>query len=675
MSTRARVLLSCVVLVGAGFGGAAHAQFLDLDVKASHSAYAAGMPQNFVTAGAQSNGQPTAFGGGVPVTNWSLQGVFLSGAPANGVVLAQTDSINQFLAQQPNVQLIPGMAARSSELRIKIESITDTDAIAEINTDFDIVDECRINRGFNDRTGLPLNTVVSPCDAIDATLRLNGVSFQLTGGENQVPLTLTIPEVGYSFTGAPTSPRDPTGADPFIRRGDAIRAIRDNFYASGKAEIVTARLLGQPDNFVLPKGTLPQDGDLVVGEVTVGSTTKRFAVDNPGQVLAYAIANRGAQPADFGLNYTGDCFRAAPGGAVSGACSDIRASVKIAGVEVTAQAAPNSPDVTFAAPTLDLSFTSANALDRDDALNQFADYAAANVDNADLTRAYARYLAQTNPADPLVGNPYSAQGQLTRASLDLDTPSDALGETDGKGSGRGRADDPSGWMVGGRAGYLSAAGQGAEFVDAVIERGFRFREGSRARLKLSLPVSYIHYGGRLDGGETGTVALRAAYEQPLIEGRWVIEPSAAVSAFYSSNDVSSGALYAFGVSSRFKIAPVGRGHIVIGNAIGYSSTLEIEAGSFASPKIANTAVRNGIAYQVPYGRVLGRQGTVRASYTYTHLFGDDVLVEDYHEVSLSYGVASREAAVKQIGETLRLGLSGAFGHDFTAVSLTAGYRF
>jgi len=38
-------------------------------------------------------------------------------------------------------------------------------------------------------------------------------------------------------------------------------------------------------------------------------------------------------------------------------------------------------------------------------------------------------------------------------------------------------------------------------------------------------------------------------------------------------------------------------------------------------------------------------------------------------------VASREAAVKQIGETLRLGLSGAFGHDFTAVSLTAGYRF
>jgi hypothetical protein len=190
-----------------------------------------------------------------------------------------------------------------------------------------------------------------------------------------------------------------------------------------------------------------------------------------------------------------------------------------------------------------------------------------------------------------------------------------------------------------------------------------------------VPVSYVDYGGRGGGGRTATFGVRSTLELPLVDGRWVVEPTASAAAFYSSNEVSSGALYLVGVSSRYKLAPVGRGHIIIGNAITYSSSLHIEVGDFATPKIANTTLRNGIAYQVPFGRFLGRQGTVRASYTYTHLLGDDVFVDSYHDVSLSYGVGSREASVRQFGETLRLGVSGSFGRDFTAVSLTAGYRF
>jgi hypothetical protein len=232
-------------------------------------------------------------------------------------------------------------------------------------------------------------------------------------------------------------------------------------------------------------------------------------------------------------------------------------------------------------------------------------------------------------------------------------------------------------MIGGRAGHLSAGGADAQFVDGLFERGFRVREGSRMRFKVSVPVSYIDYGSNRggDGGRTATFGVRTTLEVPLIDGRWVVEPTASAAAFYSSNEVSSGALYLVGVSSRYKLAPVGRGHIIIGNAITHSSSLHIEAGDFATPKIENTAFRNGVAYQVPFGRFLGRQGTARASYTYTRLIGDDVFVEQYHEVSLSYGVGSREAAVKQVGETLRFGVNGAFGHDFTAVSLTAGYRF
>ena len=77
-----------------------------------------------------------------------------------------------------------------------------------------------------------------------------------------------------------------------------------------------------------------------------------------------------------------------------------------------------------------------------------------------------------------------------------------------------------------------------------------------------------------------------------------------------------------GFSSRFKIAPVGRGHIVIGNAVTYSSTFVIHTKSFSTPHIANTAFRNGVAYQLPVGeRMFSRLGTLRASYTLTNITG------------------------------------------------------
>ncbi|MBL8769843.1 MAG: hypothetical protein JNK30_00550, partial [Phenylobacterium sp.] len=453
------------------------------------------------------------------------------------------------------------------------------------------------------------------------------------------------------------------------------RELDRNFFASGKAPIVVARLLGQPDGFVLRAGELPNLGDALTGSLTVDGKTHTFGVANPGQLLAYAIANRNSSFETFGINYSGSCQR--DGGVVTGTCSAASAVLNIVGIEVRAESAANNPDVSFTAPDLGLSFTSSGADSRANALGDFLEFADENADRGKITAAYARYLAQNTPNNPLVGNPFSAQGQLTRGSLDLDSPSEALDETSGKDGGRGREPDTSGWMVGGRAGHLSAGGADAQFVDGLFERGFRLREGSRMRLKVSIPVSYIDYGSNRggEGGRTATLGLRTTVEVPLIDGRWVVEPTASAAAFYSDNEVSSGALYLVGVSSRYKLAPVGRGHLILGNAITYSSSLKIEAGDFETPKIQNTALRNGIAYQVPFGRVLGRQGTVRASYTYTHLLGDDLFVDKYHEVSLSYGVGSREASVRQIGETLRLGLSGAFGHDFTAVSLTAGYRF
>ena len=675
MQFKWRALSACVFTCSVATAGSAQAQFIDLNLRSSHAPYAPGMPQPFAsTAATQSNGQPTAFDGAA-VTQYSLEGTFIGGTPANGVTLpVGGQTIDELLALEPNARLIPGSAGYGTTLTARAEGVG---SLGDVDLDLDAFEydgACRVNPGFNDRVGLPVGSVVGPCSAVDGTLKLNGVTFRLTGAQDSIALSFAVPEVGYAFT---SNLNASSGTDPFIRRKDSLRQVDDNFFASGKAPLVVARLLGQPDGFVLAKGVLPDEGNAITGSLTVDGVTKSFGVANPGQLLAYAIANRNSSFSDFGITYSDDCVRGA-NGIVTGTCSAASAVLNIVGIEVRAETAANSPDVTFTAPDLDLTFTSTNTPDRDDELGDFIELADENADRGKITAAYARYLAHNTPNNPLVGNPFSAQGQLTRAALDLDSPSEALDETNGGGGkARGREPDTSGWMVGGRAGHLSAGTSEAQFVDGLFERGFRVREGSRMRFKVSLPVSYIDYGSNRggDGGRTATLGLRTTLEVPLIDGRWVVEPSASAAAFYSSNEVSSGALYLVGISSRYKLAPVGRGHIVIGNAITHSSSLHIEAGDFATPKIQNTAFRNGVAYQVPYGRFLGRQGTVRASYTYTHLIGDDVFVDEYHEVSLSYGVGSREAAVKQVGETLRFGVNGAFGHDFTAVSLTAGYRF
>jgi hypothetical protein len=315
MQFKWQALGACAFTCGVAAAGSAQAQFFDLQLRMSHSAYAAGMPQTFATtASTQSNGTPTSFAGAA-ATQYSLEGVFLSGAKANGVTLPASDSIAPLLAREPNVRLIPGEPGFDTTITIRADSVGSLgDGVFE-GGDINLNGGCRVNPGFNDRVGLPAGSVVSPCSAIDGTLKLNGVTFKVSGAENSIVLRFAVPEVGYDFTSNVTTA---VGVDPFIRRKDSLRQLDQNFFASGKAPLVTARLLGMPDTFVLAKGVLPNEGNAITGSVTVGSVTKSFGVATPAQLLAYAIANRHSSFSDFGIPYSDSCFRSA--GVVTGSC-------------------------------------------------------------------------------------------------------------------------------------------------------------------------------------------------------------------------------------------------------------------------------------------------------------------------------------------------------------------
>jgi len=123
---------------------------------------------------------------------------------------------------------------------------------------------------------------------------------------------VVIPSIAYDSTLTVF----PAGSDGVTTRGDALRAVRDDLSNSGKLTMLATQLAGKSASAGLKKGDLPERGTLIRGELTWGHH-RRFAVDNPGQVLAYYLVN---QARAVGLR-TQLYGRLLPGatGAVSGA--------------------------------------------------------------------------------------------------------------------------------------------------------------------------------------------------------------------------------------------------------------------------------------------------------------------------------------------------------------------
>ncbi len=465
---------------------------------------------------------------------------------------------------------------------------------------------------------------------------------------------------------------------PGLKSQTSLSQISDYFFASGKAPALVRALLGKPEGFTLPVGSLPTGSKPLAATIEIShpggtAVTKTFGVDSLGELVAYAVANHDATLSSFGLSYNDGCLRAA--GAVSGACDGVDATLKVLSLTAKATAAPNSPDVTFSIPSINYSFTSSNAASRSDAASQFTRDAKQNIDFKKLAQEAARDLAVANGADALLGNPNLLEGQLTRANLDLDTPSPALGETRKEGGGRtGRDLSPSGWVIGRRAGRLNAGPSAGYDIDAVAEYGFHLQEGSQARLKVSAPLTVIDYSH--DGGTVVTGAVRLAYEQPLIRNRWVVEPSAAVGGLLRFEGSAQLRRPLFGgLLQPLQDRPGGprphrhrqRGDLLLDLRDPHQELLHAAHRQHRLPQRGRLPAAGRRADVQPAGDA---QGQLHA---HQHHRGPGL--PRPLEVALSYGLGSREVAVRQRAEVIRIGATFAFGHDYTAGGIVFGYVF
>lgn len=278
-----------------------------------------------------------------------------------------------------------------------------------------------------------------------------------------------------------------------------------------------------------------------------------------------------------------------------------------------------------------------------------------------LGRSFSRF----SPIDPLAGNPNSLQASLTRNALDL-TNADSLVE-----EGANTAGDP--WIIGATYTTGSAGRFDISRVDARVQRSFRVFEGNRALLKFDLPVNY----SKINGASVYSAQLGVGLEFPVIAQTWSLEPRIAYGAVYSGDAGSAGHILQGSLTSRYVVQGLGRGRLVIGNMVGYSQTLDAPGTELnINPDLKNFVTRNGFAYELPLkSRIGGRASSIRASYGFTHYFGDDLFNNSFHEASLSFGIRGREESVRATRDLIRFNLNTVQARGYSSYTAGLGFRF
>ena len=358
----------------------------------------------------------------------------------------------------------------------------------------------------------------------------------------------------------------------------------------------------------------------------------------------------------------------------------VQGVVDIRGVVAFGSYAANSSTLQIRIPAFDepnrpyiLTF---NGRTRADSFAEFDSYLD-NEDDAEgqrLLRLLLRAFTRFSPIDPLAGNPGSIQGSLVRSGLDLSSGDSAVEQSASNAGGQGKDAPADPWMVGGSFTTFSAGDRysGKRF-DGRIQRSFRLAEGGRSLLKFDMPFTY----SETNGARAASLQLGLGAELTVIDRRWSLEPRVGYAITASDKLGSVGHMASASITSRYVIDGVGRGRIVVGNMIGYMSTISTAiTGYDFDPAVRNTVLRNGVAYELPVkARAIGRNLSIRGSYAMTNLFGTELYANTFHEATLSVGVRGREESIRNSRNLIRFNISGTKAADYKSLTFGVGFRF
>jgi len=279
-----------------------------------------------------------------------------------------------------------------------------------------------------------------------------------------------------------------------------------------------------------------------------------------------------------------------------------------------------------------------------------------------LAHAYSTYP----PYYQIPGTPNSVQLQTLKTGLNLE---DIADESAARFGPAGDSD-----TIGVAQTRWDSQFSNGDRTDGQYEKTWRPFEGSRARLLLDIPVSVVTVDHERGSAVLGSINL--GLEVPVLSN-WSITPRLAYGIGDGGDISSNGEIAAASVTSRYRVTQIGRGDLVVGDMVSYTTTVKTGVNSqpFYQPT-RNWAFRNGIAYQYPLEtRLWGRQASLRISYVNTQLTGDPVPYSHYNELAANIGVRLREATAKTGSDLLRFGFLYTWTDDYHAATVTLGYRF
>lgn len=251
--------------------------------------------------------------------------------------------------------------------------------------------------------------------------------------------------------------------------------------------------------------------------------------------------------------------------------------------------------------------------------------------------------AAHSAVDPVVGNPDSLQGLIVRTGLELGGGQDPFQ--------MGVTDEPE--LLSAGATLFSALGSDGERFEARLQKAWPVL-GQRARLLIDAPISVSDWEETAVSGH-----VSAALDFPVVEGRWSVTPRVAFGITSSDELGGDGEMWSASLASRYLVPGVAGGRLVIGNMVAHTATTETGiSGADVNPDLSNWAFRNGAAFELP-------GAAWRVGYVFTNYTGDDLFVDQHHEVAVDFlGLSAA-----------RVGLRGTVGDDYEAITLSAGLRF
>jgi uncharacterized protein YfiM (DUF2279 family) len=337
------------------------------------------------------------------------------------------------------------------------------------------------------------------------------------------------------------------------------------------------------------------------------------------------------------------------------------------GVDIQVIYPATGANVSLSIPSLGIERNFETGSTREQNNESLVEYLQSNQGN--ILTEVNKSLAATTATDPIAGNPTSMLSRMATSSFDAGTGVAESGGSEASASlDEEKSSKPASTSA--RLGRYTADGVTQTVIDLPLSYTIPLSD-PRYGVVLDAPLTYVEAAGTA----TFALSLGAGLRVPVYDN-WTITPAVRFGATGSIDLGSAATMYGGSITSSYRWSSQDL-NWELGNMFGYNQTGgALSAGDLEIDyDLQNNVIRNGLSVSKPTsGSLFGEQATWNVSVVNTQISGDDVFIDNYSDVAVSYGTKASENGLTW--DSVRLGLTYTFANeDYSGFRLNFGYQF